>query len=90
MVINKLQNEHRKITATMGSFSILENARDESVSPTNAVMEYFMAKMGVRRRQIIATLKGDNTIVTQGRSYAMDIRKYFCNNRIKRYRRFFG
>ena len=68
MVINNLQNEHRKITATMGSFSVLENARDESVSPSNAVTEYFMAKMGVRRRQIIATLKGDKTIITQAGS----------------------
>ena len=68
MVINNLQNEHRKIIATMGSFSVLENAKDESVSPANAVTEYFMAKMGVRRRQIIATLKGDKTIITQAGS----------------------
>lgn len=66
MEIKKLQNEHRKITNTMGSFSVLESLRDESVSPWNAGTQYFMAKMGVRRRQIIATLKGDNTIVTQG------------------------
>ena len=68
MVINRLQNEYRKITATMGSFCILESSRDESVSPRNAVSEYFMEKMGVRRRQIIATLKGDKTIVTQAGS----------------------
>lgn len=65
MVINQLQNEHRKITNTVGSFSILESLRDESVSPWTAESAYFMAKMGVRRRQIIATLKGDKTIVTQ-------------------------
>ena len=49
----------------MGSFSILESLKDESVSPWSATAAYFMAKMGVRRRQIIATLKGDKTIVTQ-------------------------
>lgn len=65
MVINQLQNENRKITSTKGSFSILESLRDESVSPWSATSAYFMAKMGVRRRQVIATLKGDKTIVTQ-------------------------
>ena len=65
MVINQLQNENRKITNTVGSFSILESLRDESVSPWTAESAYFMAKMGVRRRQVIATLKGDKTIVTQ-------------------------
>ena len=65
MEIKKLQNECRKLVASMGSFSILESLRDESVSPWNAESEYFMEKMGVRRRQVIATLKGDNTIVTQ-------------------------
>ena len=66
MVINQLQNENRKITSTKGSFSILESLRDESVSPWNATSSYFMAKMGVRRRQAIATLNGTTTIVTQG------------------------
>jgi len=65
MQIKQLQNEHRKITSTKGSFSILESLRDESVSPWSATSAYFMAKMGVRRRQVIATLKGDKTIVTQ-------------------------
>ncbi len=35
------------------------------MSPFNATAQYFMEKMGVRRRQVIATLKGDNTIVIQ-------------------------
>lgn len=65
MEIKQLQNENRKITTTMGSFSILESLKDESVSPWSAEQAYFMAKMGVRRRQIIATLNGEKTIVTQ-------------------------
>lgn len=68
MKINRLQNEVRKVTETKGSFSILESMRDESVSPWNAEAEYFMEKMGVRRRQIIATLRGDKTIITQSGS----------------------
>ena len=65
MEIKQLQNENRKITATKGSFSILESLKDESVSPWSATSAYFMAKMGVRRRQAIATLNGENTIITQ-------------------------
>ncbi len=65
MEIKRLQNEHRKIVTTVGSFSILECLRDESISPSNATQNYFMEKMGVRRRQVIATLKGDKTIITQ-------------------------
>ena len=62
MEIKKLQNENRKIIASKGSFNILECMRDESVSQSTAITEYFMEKMGVRRRQAIAILKGDKTI----------------------------
>ena len=65
MVINGLENEHRKIVEQKGAFSVLESSRDESVSPFNATAEYFMEKMGVRRRQVIAKLDGTQTIVTQ-------------------------
>ena len=65
MNIKRLQNEHRKVIDTKGSFSVLESTRDESVSPWNAATAYFMEKMGVRRRQIVAELNGENTIVTQ-------------------------
>ena len=65
MEIKNLQNEHRKITNKKGSFTVLENLRDVSVSPWNATSAYFMEKMGVRRRQIVATLNGENTIITQ-------------------------
>ena len=65
MEIKQLQNEHRKITETMGSFSILESSRDLSVSSFNATSQYFMEKMGVRRRQVMATLNGEKTIVIQ-------------------------
>ena len=44
MEIRNLQNEHRKIIETKGSFSILESSRDLSVSPFNATAQYFMEK----------------------------------------------
>jgi len=65
MEIKNLQNEHRKITSEKGSFCVLENLRDVSVSPWNATSAFFMEKMGVRRRQVVATLNGENTIITQ-------------------------
>ena len=68
MEVKRLQNENRKIVNTKGSFSVLESFKDESVSPWNSTSAYFMAKMGVRRRQVIAILKGDKTIVTQSGS----------------------
>ena len=65
MVVKGLENEYRRIVETKGSFSVLECSRDESVSPWNASAEYFMEKMGVRRRQVVATLNGEKTIITQ-------------------------
>ena len=62
MQINNLTNEERKITKQKGIFSILEYEKDLSVSPYNATTEYFMSKMGVRRRQVIANL--DDTSFT--------------------------
>lgn len=62
MQINNLTNEERKITKQKGIFSILEYEKDLSVSPYNATTEFFMSKMGVRRRQVIANL--DNTSFT--------------------------
>lgn len=68
MNVKNLETETRKIIASKGSFSILENEKDESVSPWNATAEYFMQKMGVRRRQVVAKLNGEHTIVTQAGS----------------------
>ena len=68
MEIKRLQNENRKVTDTKGCFSVLECLKDESVSPYSATTAYFMEKMGVRRRQVIAKLEGDTTVVTQSGS----------------------
>lgn len=65
MEVKNLQNATRKIVASLGSFSILECSRDESVSPWNAMSEYYMEQMGVKRRQVIANLNGQNAVTIQ-------------------------
>lgn len=62
MEIRNLTNDERKITKQKGIFSVLEYERDLSVSPYNATAQYFMSKMNVRRRQVIAQL--DNSSLT--------------------------
>lgn len=66
MGISNLTNDQRKITKKMGCFSILEYMKDLSVSPYNATAQYFMAQMGVRRRQIIAQLDGNSVTLQAG------------------------
>ena len=56
MRIENLQNENRKFTKSIGNFHVLEYVQDASVSPMNAMNEYFMSKMNVRRR-ILPTLE---------------------------------
>lgn len=65
MQIQNLQNENRKYIANMQNFYVLEHERDASVSPMNATTEYFMSKMGVRRRQLVISLDGKKTAIVQ-------------------------
>lgn len=65
MSIKNLTNEGRKIVQQKGCFSVLEHLKDLSVNPFNSTTEYFMAKMGVRRRQVIAQLKDNSSINMQ-------------------------
>lgn len=55
----------REITQTIGNFSVLEFKRDVSVTPQEAETKYFMSKMGLRKRQVICRLNGDNGIIMQ-------------------------
>ena len=66
MQIKNLTNEERKITKQKGIFSILEYGRDLSVSPFNATSQYFMSKMNVRRRQIVAKLENSSLTMQAG------------------------
>lgn len=62
--VNNLSNQNRRITHALGCFKVLEYEKDLSVSAFNAQTEYFMSKMDVRRRQVIAELN-ENSVITQ-------------------------
>lgn len=66
MEIRNFTNDDRKIVKQMGNFSILEYAKDLSVSPYNATAQYFMSQMNVRRRQVIAKLNGNSITLQAG------------------------
>ena len=65
MKVLNLQNENRKYVASLGNFHVLEYEQDASVSPGNATMEYFMSKMGVRRRQVVIDMDGNSSAIVQ-------------------------
>ncbi len=65
MQIINLQNENRKFISSINNFHVLEYEQDASVSPYNATTEYFMSKMGVRRRQLVIELNGQNSAIIQ-------------------------
>ena len=58
-------NDERRIVEQLGNYSVLEHIKDQSVAPSNAMNEYFMGQMGVRRRQLVVDLNGTNSLVTQ-------------------------
>lgn len=65
MKLYNLENENRKFSASKANFSVLEYQQDASVAPNNAATEYFMSKMGVRRRQLVVQLNGQNSVIVQ-------------------------
>ena len=65
MRIENLQNENRKYAKSIGNFHVLEYVQDASVSPMNAMNEYFMSKMHVRRRQVVIDIDKDHSAVIQ-------------------------
>ncbi len=68
MRVLNLQNENRKYISSIENFHVLEYEQDSSVSPANATTEYFMSKMGVRRRQLVIELNGQNKAIIQAGS----------------------
>lgn len=63
--INNLETEKRVISQRVQNFSVIEYMQDLSVAPQNAVTEYYMAQMGVRRRQVMVELNGSNSAIIQ-------------------------
>ena len=68
MNIKNLENNERKYVSSLGNFRVLEYQSDASVAPENARNEYFMSKMGVRRRQIVIELNGKESAIIQAGS----------------------
>ena len=65
MRIENLQNENRKYAKSIGNFHVLEYVQDASVSPMNAMNEYFRSKMNVRRRQVVIDIDKDHSAIIQ-------------------------
>ena len=68
MRIVNLENENRKFIKTVDNFHVLEYVQDASVSPMNAMDEYFMSKMNVRRRQVVIDISKEHPAVIQAGS----------------------
>ena len=64
--VNNINNENRKIINQLGAFSVVEYEKDSSVNLLNAQTEYFMGKMGVRRRQVLINLNNSSVKVQAG------------------------
>ena len=64
--VNNINNENRKVIQQLGHFSVVEYVKDSSVNISNAQVEYFMGKMGVRRRQVLIGLHGTSVKVQAG------------------------
>ena len=65
MRIENLQNDNRKFIKTIDNFHVLEYIQDASVSPMNAMNEYFMSKMNVRRRQVVIDIDKNHSAMIQ-------------------------
>lgn len=53
------------ITDQKGVFSVVEHMRDKTVSAADAIDEFYMSQMNVRKKQILATLNGGVGVSTQ-------------------------
>lgn len=65
MRVVNLENENRKFVKSVDNFHVLEYIQDTSVSPMNAINEYFMSKMNVRRRQVVIELDKEHSAIIQ-------------------------
>lgn len=63
---NVVDNENIIHKERMGCFLVLEHKSDRSVSPSAAIREYFMSKMGLNKRQLMCTLNGNAVKIQSG------------------------
>lgn len=62
---NLTENDDVTVTVDQGHMKVLEYRRDLSVDSSTAQTAYFMAKMNVRKKQLLLELDGTNTFVVQ-------------------------
>lgn len=65
MRIINLENENRKFSQSIGNFHVLEYKQDASVSPMNAMAEYYMGQMNIRRRQLVIDIDKNHSAIIQ-------------------------
>lgn len=65
-ISNFTNNDDINVLDSMGSFTVIEYARDLSVAPTNAMAAYFCNAMNVRKRQVMCDLSKANVTVQSG------------------------
>lgn len=58
-------NKNIKVLDSLGCFSVIEHQQDMSVTPQEAMFEYFASRMDCRKRQIVCSLNGSKSVVTQ-------------------------
>lgn len=55
-----------KVVNQLGCFSVVEYEKDISVGPSSAQTAYFMSKMGVHKRQVVANLNNTGVLLQAG------------------------
>lgn len=65
-ISNFTNNDDIHVLDAMGPFTVIEYARDLSVSPNNAMAAYFCSAMNIRRRQVMCDLSQANVTVQSG------------------------
>lgn len=61
----------RKTVANVGCYSLIDYIKDFSTNPARAEMDYFASQMNVHKRQVIATLNGNNSVILQAGAMQM-------------------
>lgn len=63
---NVLDNKNIEVTESKGCFSVIQHKSDRSNSPSGAMREYFMGKMGLNKRQVLCKLENSSVKVQAG------------------------
>ena len=61
-----METPTHKVVQQLGCFSVVEYVKDISVTPSSAQTSYFCSEMGVRKRQVAASLNGNSVVIQSG------------------------